>query len=392
MAPTTRARRGVRIVLRCLLVLVGALLLPELALRFLLFGDSALAVRLGASLRRPELFAIPQSREHWALQARFHPMSEKFRPLLDPELGFRSEEIDAHTYRHADEAQLRGRRPVLLYGDSFAQCASRPEQCWQGLMEDSDLAARFALLNYGVGGYGFDQACLLLERTVDLYRALDPVVIVGVLVDDDLDRCFLLVRDYPKPHFELERDELVLRPPPPVSPTCVIEAPLDIRSYLWNALVCGTGLVPAEQRTRWLADGGRDALVSELSVRLVRRVHAALAARQLEHFFLLFHARPSAQDPGPFTWREPLLYETFERERIPFVSSKRYLWQSAHDEGHALADFYISSEAKRGKNHYTPAAQRVVFEAIRAGLERRYESYEYLPGVPSPVDVKVGSR
>ena len=385
-------RRWIRIALRLVLVGVGVVLLPELALRFLLFGDSALAERLGAPFRRPELYALAQSREHWALQARWTPMAEKFRPLLDPVLGYRSQEIDANTYRHADEVELRGRRPVLLYGDSFAQCATRPEQCWQGLMEGSDLAARYALLNYGVGGYGFDQACLLLERTVDLYQELDPVVIVGVMVDDDLDRCFLLVRDYPKPHFDLEHGELVLRPPPSTSPECVVEAPIAIRSYLWNGLVCGTGLVPAELRQRWLAEDEREALVRELAVRLVRRAHEELVARELEHFFLLFHARAAAQDAGPYTWRERLLYETFQREGIPFVSSKRYLWEGAQREGHPLGEYYTSAMAKRGKNHYTPAAQGVVFEAIRAGLEGRFEPYEYLSGVVSPSDVGPASR
>jgi len=383
-------RRLLRIALRLGLVLASAVLLPELALRFLLFSDLSFARSLGAPLRKAELFAVPQSREHWALQARFGKLARKFAPMLDPVLGYRSEAIDPKTLRHADEEELRGRRPVLLYGDSFAQCVTGPEECWQGLMEGSGLAHDYALLNYGVGGYGFDQSVLLLERTVDLYRELDPVVIVSLLVDDDLDRCFLLVRGHPKPHFELEQDELALYPPPPVSSAGFIEAPIEIRSYLWNWILYGSGLVSAQQRERWLPASERDAVVRELSERLIRRVNEELAG--LDHFFLLFHAGPAAKEAGPYTWRERFLYETLECERIPFVTSKRYLWEGANAEGHPLGDFFISPDAKHGKNHLTADANRLVFEAIRAGLEGRFEPYAYLPGVPPPSDVVPARR
>ena len=92
---------------------------------------------------------------------------------------------------------------MLLFGDSFCECATPPEECWQGLLERSPLGPRFALVNYGTGGYGLDQVLLLARRVLDRWRGRDPLVVVGILVDDDLDRDALALRNFPKPRFRL---------------------------------------------------------------------------------------------------------------------------------------------------------------------------------------------
>ena len=75
--------------------------------------------------------------------------------------------------------------------------------------------------------------------------------------------------------------------------------------------------------------------------------------------------------PGPYWWQEPFLHRTFRELAIPFVSSKRFLRTHMQRTGLPADSFYYDS--KPGSNHYTSAANGIVFGAIRDGLEGRFE-------------------
>jgi hypothetical protein len=378
-----RLRRALRLAgLACLSVALGLLLL-EGTLRFLLFSDSGVARRIGAPLRAPWYYAsVFSGRDYWKLEARFRSAEppDPRQPPHDPRFGWLKPEIDPATLRHADEARLAGRRPVLLYGDSFAACMTSAEDCWQGVMERSDLRERHALLNYGVVGYGLDQVYLLLSATLDLYAELEPVVVIGILVDDDLDRCYLALRDIPKPWFTLDasgglevhaplartrRDHVALDPP-------------AITSYAWRALVTQSGLVKAWDVPDWTGEGDHVAVKKALASALLDGIERELGRRGLERFYLLFHSRKSAA-PRPFLWQEPFLYAELERRGLPFTSSKRALIESTR-AGTPLDDLFIHDAS--GPNHYDAEGNAVVFASLRAGLEGRFEPYVFLEGVP----------
>jgi hypothetical protein len=380
-----RLRRALRrLALACASVALGLLLL-EGSLRFLLFSDSALALRIGAPLRVASHYAsLHSGRDFWKLEARFKRAQppDPRRPAYDERFGWLKPEIDPVTLRHADAAGLGERRPVLLYGDSFAACMTPADACWQALLERSDLGARHALLNYGVVGYGLDQMYLLLRATLDLYAERDPVVVIGILVDDDLDRCYLALRDLPKPWFTLD-DGGALELHPPLARTPLEHVALDppgVTSYVWRALVTQSGLVKPWDVPAWIGEGDHVAVKQALAAALFGALEQELETRGIERFYLLFHSRRSATAPRPYLWQEPFLYAELERRALPFVSSKRALIEHVRRTGTSLTDLFIQDET--GPNHYDAEGNAVVFETLRAGLERRFEPYAFLEGVP----------
>lgn len=350
----------------------------EAGLRVVLFADVFDGTALATRLRRPELYSHHLCPDYWVLKVRF--ARERQRPreheALDPELGWRKKEIAAGTLAHTGEAGLAGRRPVLLFGDSFAQCVPRASACWEDLFERSEFASRYALLNYGVGGYGLDQVALLARGAVARFE--DPIVVIGILVDDDLDRIYLPLRELPKPWFALDgQGELVLHPPEGHDAAAYArDHPPGIASYLGRALLFGSGWFDRRRALSWTSAADHEQEKRALAERLLLDLRDQLAARRIPFFFVLFHGRQGLESRGPYGWQEPFLYELFEREGLAFVSSKRWLRKHQREQGTAPDEFFFTQG--RGLNHYDDLGIAVVFEALRQGLLGCYEPYAYL--------------
>jgi hypothetical protein len=381
-ASSSHKRKLARLLSRGALAALVAFLSAEACLRFLLFSDLPPAERLGRRLRNAAYFTSWQTEEAWALKGIFEREGEGAAPHPDahPVLGWIKRPLSGDPLRHADEALLAGRRPVLFYGDSYAGCATPAADCWQGLLEASPLGRELCLLNFGVGGYGVDQMLLLLRATIDRYAGQDPLVIVGILVDDDLDRCALGLRTWPKPRFRLEQGELVLEPPLSSAEEFLAVHPPAIRSYAWRFLLFGLEAPGPVQR----ALSGRhaaDQRVRELSRALIEELVRELRSRDLDFFFVLFHGERGSAEVGPYTWREPFLYEVLGDLGAPFVSSKRPMLDDALAKGCELWSYFVREGP--GLNHYNAEGNRVVFRAIEAGLRGEFEpAGGYLPGAP----------
>lgn len=370
-APPHRRRR--LLLLLCAGVGLG-LLLSELVLRFVLFSDLAREMGIGWRLRNAALYTPREAgRETWKLRRLLEDRSVPSRsPDFHPTLGWLRADVDPVTFEHASEARLGTRRPVLLFGDSYAQCVSQAELCWEDLLERDPLDARYALLNYGVGGYGLDQVFLLMESVLERFSDRDPLVVIGILIDDDLDRSYLGLRGFPKPRFTLEGSELVLHPLEQVDTFDYLAAHgLGIRSYLWRWLLFGSGWVSPATALAWTDEADHVAVKEALNRRLLEAIRDSLVRRELESFVVLFRARRSLESSGPYRWQEPLLRRTLADLGLPFVSSKRVLDERLVAGEVAIEDLYIPSGP--GLNHYTAAANRIVFEALRAGLLGQFE-------------------
>jgi len=376
-----RTKRALRIAFLLGLSLLAAGLLFEGVLRFLLFSDTGLAQRAGERFRRAALYASERSgRDFWKLEAEFTrgKPPDPHTPAFDARFGWLKPEIDPTTLRHADEAALGARRPVLLYGDSYAACMLESGDCWQQLLEHSDLGARYALLNYGVSGYGLDQVYLLLRATHGLYAERQPVVVIGILVDDDLDRCYLRLREMPRPYFTLAGEGLEAHAPEGTTRReHVALDPPSITSYAWRFFLTQSRLVKPWNVPAWIGEGDHVAVKQELTTRLLTAIEGELAG--VPHFYLLFHSKKSAATPRPYLWQEPLLYDEFRERKLSFVSSKRALIDDLRSTKTPLADYF--NKQGWGINHYDARGNAVVFAALRAGLEGRFEPYEYLSGV-----------
>lgn len=351
--------------------MVLGLLLLEASVRFLLFSDSSVASRLGGSFRGAWGYATWDTDEYWKLRAILEPgLRIETESQFDPLLGWRSSEILPETYAHREASRAEGRTPVLLYGDSFARCTTEPGDCFCGLLERSDLASTHFLLNYGVGGYGVDQILLLLEASIDPYVARNPVVIVGILVDDDLDRSLLSIRDAPKPRLELGEGGLV-RPPPlrPEVDVWLEEHPIGIVSYAWRRIVVGSRLLPHGLRSWLIGEQRRRTELQRLDRAILAAIRDTLESRDVEYFVLVFHGHGSLT--GPIGWREQFLLAALADLGMPYVLSRRALVEDAEASGRSLHDYFEWKAARKG--HYNAAGNAVVFRCIERGLGGEYD-------------------
>ena len=183
-----------------------ALFVGELAFRAVIFSGS----EIFKNLRNPENYASSNNEsDYWKLSYEF---GGEYKPPKNPHplLGWIGN-FDRETLMHNDAGKLNNRRPVILYGDSYAQCVAEALCFEDFLNNDSAFLKEHYFLNYGVGGYGVDQISLLYKNTIDKFEK--PFVVFS-LMNYDIDRSILSVRTGQKPYFEIENDSLVLRGTP----------------------------------------------------------------------------------------------------------------------------------------------------------------------------------
>ena len=151
------------------------------------------------------------------------------REVLDPLLGWRYRAGYASPLDHLSAQGLRSRRHygavpapgtlrIAAFGDSFVYGNEvSDDDAWCAVLEAGSDAVE--VLNYGVGGYGLDQAFLRYQSEG---MALHPdVVLIGFTPDDlgrivNVYRRFISSRELPlaKPRFVLIGDSLELVPNP----------------------------------------------------------------------------------------------------------------------------------------------------------------------------------
>lgn len=379
MAKPPLRKRLLRFSLKLLGALVVGLVLVELGFRFAALHDSDLARKLGASIRHEHLFADQWQDDYWKLRTLFVPPEYRegaYAPdkHYDELLGWRSRFVLPETYEHEDAVDMGDRRPVLLYGDSFAACATPADLCWQGIFRNSDLADEYRFLNYGRTGFGFDQIYLQFIHSIDLYADEDPIVIISLLVDEDLDRSLLTLRGWPKPHFTLDADgalRLDEGPVPKGFEAYIERYPLEITSYAWRYLVYGKRMLPETWQRKVMGRQATFAEMRALNARILAEIELELAARDLEYFVILFHSKKHFGPKNKNNWREPFFIRQLQRLRMPYLSSKRRLREDQKTSHRTLKDYYIFQG--EGYGHYTPLGNEVMFEMIRRGIARDYD-------------------
>ncbi|MDP6538709.1 MAG: hypothetical protein QF903_12035 [Planctomycetota bacterium] len=367
-------KRGRRALLAGLLGLAVSAGAGELIFREVLFGEGFLTEHLGGEVRQAVFFTDPDADgDYWKLHHLFTDRARRDTFVRKDELvGWLDDNVVPGTYEHAQSRWLVDRRPVLMYGDSFAACVVPDASCWQGLLEKSPLRSEFMMLNYGTSAFGLDQAYLLMGASIDLWMDRDPVVVIGVLVDNDLDRCLLDFRGCPKPVLRLADGELAVEPPRIGDvDEWLEEHPPAITSYLWRYLAVQAPWWPAFLRPPRGDEPGLVARKSAISRAIIEALATELRAREVEFFFVFFHAPESAASEGPWGWREELLVDVCTELSIPFVSSKRALREDHAATGGTWQDYYVQEGTMRG--HLSQRGNRAVFPAILGGLRGEYD-------------------
>ncbi|HET7033243.1 MAG TPA: hypothetical protein VFJ48_08975, partial [Casimicrobiaceae bacterium] len=130
----------------------------------------------------------------------------------DAELGWvrrRNVRIPCHETTNLGTRGTRDYAPetpkLLLFGDSFVESAACSNDT---LATKIEKLTSIDTLNYGVGGYGLDQIYLYVKRVVTALPSGQEHVLIG-LIQDDLERVLLKIRDGPKPYFTIADHRLV---------------------------------------------------------------------------------------------------------------------------------------------------------------------------------------
>lgn len=308
--PEKRRRRW-----RLLLVPLVALILSDLAI-------STLLIRRGFFLGRPippfrsitnpsQLDWLDRQRRGLADPdassgpGRFDPvLGWSFRPGFASKSGlYRIGALGSRGPREYAREKPEGTLRILCFGDSFTYCDEVPDRdAWPALLEARE--PELEAINFGVSGYGTDQALMRFRREGRELGA--DVVLIGMLLENvgrNANRYRALWHPWTpgaviKPRYVLEGGELVLVPLP--------EA-LRTREGLVQAVEQDRAVDLLAEHEYWL----RRPDLGLLRHSGVARVLGALRARQLRDPRRLWSL------PGEEPYRVTLaILETFQREAL----------------------------------------------------------------------------
>jgi hypothetical protein len=340
---------------------------------------------------------------------------------LDPELGWRygaggvgdTITVGANGQRGIGFKTVDDRLPrhvIGAWGDSFVFCSEvKDTDCWLSRWQarNADVQVR----NFGVGGYGADQALLRFRRTVDSFPV--STAILG-FTDDDLRRLVSVYRrfvdndEYPllKPRFRLDEGSLVLEPNPGQDSAFLrklLTDPLAIRSaghrdLHYNRLLYASSLTDHSALVRLLAAVAQRVWLRYLSpgriwdARGVMRPGSEAFSIQLA-VFQAFAAEANAKGAVPIILLLPgkasvdavatsrpyplqPLVDSLKARRLPFVDAASALARAARAGG--------SQRLFAPGGHYSPAGNDaiagVVDSLFQAGaLSRNAHERETAP-------------
>jgi len=320
---------------------------------------------------------------------------------FDPELGwkikvngdhnngfYKSNSFGFRSSREYSPAPTRKILRIITYGDSFTHCDDVDNgSTWQNHMELK--GENIEVLNFGVMGYGTDQALIHFRNTAARWKP--AVAIMGFMVDNiarNINRFppFRAPGNLPlgKPRFNLQNNELELAPAPPLKPSDYIEKPggelLTILSknddvfdrsayekgvfgYLYTTRLVKTLLrryeVKKRKAPKWVSFYKNEEYV-ELSYRLLAQFSeeaAQLGAKPIVVIFPDYFALKDYRNNSTKVW-DPLT-EKLEKGGVRYVDLTKSL--SAYlDKGSKIESHFLP--------HYDSELNSVVADSLLAAL------------------------
>ena len=246
--------------------------------------------------------------EYWILNYLF----KKHFDIKDPHplLGWTGY-FDRKTLEHVDQDKVKDKRPVLLYGDSFAKCIDSVDCFEEILNRDTTFTSDNFLLNCGVGGYGIDQIYLLFKETVDSFN--NPFVIFSMLTTD-MDRSMLYARDGQKPYFVITDNGLELKGVPITlsSKKYFRKNAPKIKSYIRNKFKYSS-IYPFKKDS--IVDKEYIKKIKTLNKLILQEAFKKLKDLNTDYIVLIFHPEHhSRQD-----WRLPYLRMLCQKHEVPYI-------------------------------------------------------------------------
>lgn len=342
-----------------LFTVVVCLVIAEFAYRKILFNKND-KFKL---LRKPELYGdYFNDDDYWKL---YHIFGGEYGAPQNPHplLGWIGD-FNRETLRHNKADCIKRKRPVLLYGDSFAECVEGAE-CFQSIMNnDSAFASEHYLLNYGVGGYAVDQIQLLFSNSYKHYEK--PFVVFSIMCSD-LDRTILTNRLGQKPYYVIENGSLKLQGVPvEKDPEKFFkEHPPQVFSYLWNRLLFTPRNPLPDNIKAWLkGENRKNEYKMQLNEKVLDAAIAELRQQKIDFVFLVFHY--VQKDNYQFSvesednWRDKFLRHYIAKNNLPSIWSKDLIRNDS-----AYTKDNLDKYMMENNGHPTTYLNRLISEEIK---------------------------
>jgi len=340
-----------------LLTIVGLLVISEFVFRALIFSDLPYMWRF----RNPSMYANYFSDdEYWLL---YHRFDGKYQPPTHPHpiLGWVGS-FDTDTFIHNEASRVGKRRPVLLYGDSFAACNEKP--CFQDVLNnDPAFSKKCYLLNNGVGGYGLDQIYLLMRQSIQKYN--NPLVIFSLLTED-IDRTILSVRIGQKPRFILQDGKLRLAGIPinDNASDFFEKTRPQVNSYLFQMGLHGK-VFPNWVASTLNREGVKRNEKITLTRAILKEAIADLRENGIEFLFLVFVGNWKGESSimEDRDWRLDTIVQVIKDENVNYINAKDVLRADMAETGRTVEEYFIP-----GDGHYNGYANTVVAGRLKTAL------------------------
>jgi hypothetical protein len=347
-------RKTITIVALALTSVCITLCTGEFLLRKMIFSQSTVF----NFLKEPKLYADQEWDENYWKLARMWGKTKA--PTYDSLLGWQFKLIPK-TFMHHDIEHLNGKRPVLLYGDSFANCIDSTICFEEYLNSDSDFSKSNYLINYGTGGYGVDQIYNMMINSYKLYK--NPLVIFSFLTFD-LDRSGLKLREGLKPYYtldvegELQLNFLNHKSDPD---EFINQNPPEINSYLWKLfLYSKLNFIPERIKRSLKGEMKARIFIKKLDKKLIHESVKELRENHIDFIFIIFEGYTDFKISEEKNWRIKFVKKVLKDENVTSIFAKDLIKDEVDPKLKNLSKFLIPNDS-----HPTSYFNKIVANEIK---------------------------
>ena len=297
------------------------------------------------------------------------PVFSSFHPLLGWTARPITEDNPLGITKDAPYAldSLYREQVMLFFGDSFTLGLTDMNDKIPQLLDDK--LSEMTVLNFGVAGYGLDQMYLYLKTVGDFFS--DAHVMIGLFYND-IDRCVYKIREAPKPYFEVEAGELVLKgtPLPDHYGKWLEVYPLPRQSYF---LTISMGLLRRQFKRRWASEHLFQFHPSETQRKreektiitrlLIEKIKKEIDLKGWKLTFVLFPYNIHLIKEG---WYERYLHNILLTNNIDYIDMKKPLNKYMNNE---MLQWY---EVYSNNNHPTEKENQLMSDFIADHLRQKY--------------------
>jgi len=329
------------VIIGVILIIIINYAVGESFLRFCVYSKN----KIFAPIKKAQYFARYDSDNYQKLNALFLLGDSKTKSSYPhPELGWTGN-FSETSYRHFNENKIEGRKVVLLFGDSFANCMNSPITLENLLEKNKVFTKSYHLLNYAVDGYGVDQIYILFNKVIKIY---DNPIVFFTFTTIDMDRTVVQLAGQQKPVFHIKGDSLQLNKPLQLSIDTFLEKyPPTINSYLLSFLGNGFHLVWqnffCKDKSVFGDSEKRIGPIKKLNGRLISDAINLLNLSNIKYKVIVFHTRWRGESPiDRDDWRDKFLKNLFNELSVVPVWSKSIIQKDALENNKPYHYYFLT--------------------------------------------------